>query len=164
LPLAIWLPNKNCRDRSWEAKAMDKVKLSQRDALMIEVLRANGISDQDLLQRLKQGDIQSFQDIGGGDFDYAELLSFAQENWEVLEQAVLHGYEIKFNTISGIRYLLKVKFNKHPDTDYQNRGDHLDQLALTKDEFAALRSVLSRYWSIAEQANGGYKIELVKPD
>jgi hypothetical protein len=142
---------------------MEKVKLSQRDALMIEVLRANGVADRDLLQSLKKGDIRSFQDIGGGDFDFAELLSFAQENWELLEQAVLHGYEIKFNTISGIRYLLKVKFNKHPDTDYQNRGDHLDQLALTRDEFLALRSVLSRYWSITEQANGVYKIGLGKP-
>jgi hypothetical protein len=129
---------------------MSKVKVSQHTALMIEVLRANGITDQDLIHYMKQGDIDPFKQIGEGHFDFAELLDFAREHWEQFERAVRDGYQITFNTINGIKYLLSVKFNQIADRDYENKGTYLDRLKLKQGEIDWLRSVLSKYWYVVE--------------
>jgi hypothetical protein len=130
---------------------MAKTMLSQHDALMIETLRSHGVSDDELINRIQSGNIESFQQIGNGDFDFTDLVRFAEENGDVFVQAVRDGYEIKFNTRNGIKYLLMVKFGKRAGVDYEFLEDRFERLALTDSELQDLRAVLSKYWTITAQ-------------
>ncbi|RAP28426.1 hypothetical protein C2W64_04860 [Brevibacillus laterosporus] len=66
---------------------MSLVKLSQNEALMIEVLRGKGVTDQELFEALQKGDISAFQELND-DFDFSNLLDFSRQNWNELEHAV----------------------------------------------------------------------------
>ncbi|AKF92974.1 hypothetical protein [Brevibacillus laterosporus] len=129
---------------------MSLVKLSQNEALMIEVLRAEGVTDEELLDALKKEDISDFQQCSD-DFDFSHLLDFSRQNWNELEQAVREGYQIKFNTINGIKYLIFVRLNQVADRDYQNKGDYLSEIKLKEAEVIWLQSVLSKNWTVVEQ-------------
>lgn len=129
---------------------MSLVKLSQNEALMIEVLRAKGVTDQELFEALQKGDISAFQELND-DFDFSNLLDFSRQNWNELEQAVRKGYQIKFNTINGIKYLISVRLNQVADRDYENKGEYVEKIKLKKEEVTWLKSVLSKNWMIIEQ-------------
>ncbi|MDN9010478.1 hypothetical protein [Brevibacillus laterosporus] len=129
---------------------MSLVKLSQNEALMIEVLRAKGVTDEELLDALKKEDISDFLQCSD-DFDFSQLLDFSRQNWCELEQAVREGYQIKFNTINGIKYLISVRLNQVADRDYQNKGDYLAEIKLKEAEVIWLQSVLSKNWTVVEQ-------------
>ncbi len=129
---------------------MRSVKISQHDALMIESIRAQGTSDQALLDLVRSGNLADLQASGNGDFDYRELLPFANADWASFEAAILEGYEIKFNTINGIRYLLRVKFGKEVERLTRDEGDYLADVELRTEDLNKLREIVSKYWSITE--------------
>ncbi|MGG1441998.1 hypothetical protein ABE354_08010 [Brevibacillus laterosporus] len=129
---------------------MSLVKLSQNEALMIEVLRAKGVTEEELFDVLKEGDISAFQKWSD-DFDFSNLLDFSRQNWGEFEQAVREGYQIKFNTINGIKYLISVRLNQMADRDYQHNGDHLSGIKLKEAEVIWLQTVLSKNWTVVEQ-------------
>jgi hypothetical protein len=129
---------------------MSVVKISQHDALMIESIRAQGTSDRALLELVRSGNLADLQDSGNGDFDYRELLTFANADLASFEAAILDGYEIKFNTINGIRYLLRVKFGKEVERLTRDEGDYLADVELRTEDLNKLREIVSKYWSITE--------------
>lgn len=83
-----------------------KVKLSQWDALLLESLRALSGSDEELLRRVSEGDLPA--DESKYEFDYGQLSVLAEEQPEGFRRAVLEGYQIKYNTIRGIRSWIEV--------------------------------------------------------
>ncbi|WP_274363017.1 hypothetical protein [Paenibacillus thermotolerans] len=128
---------------------MEKVKLSIHDALMLEALRAGGLSDGEIVEAAKSGDITKLASIGNEDFDFNDLIEFAKEHGDVLEQAAAHGYEIKFNTMGGTKYLLKVKFGLQANEDYTAEKDHLHGVPLSAADLEWLKGTMSRYWTVA---------------
>ncbi|SDM79098.1 hypothetical protein SAMN04487897_10156 [Paenibacillus sp. yr247] len=147
---------------------MSAVKLSQHDALMVECLRARGISSQALLDLLKDGKGDELQAAAGtDDFDFKELLAFRENGWELFEQAVLNGYEIKFNTLNGIRYLVRVKYGKEIERKSRPEGDYLDDVELSTKELEELRAVLSKFWTLTEvkphEVEGLHHIRIALP-
>lgn len=143
---------------------MSAVKISQHDALMIESIRAQGISNQILLDLVKGGKVIDLQALGNGDFDYRELLQFANADWEAFEAAVLHGYRMKYNTINGIRYLLRVKFGKEAERVTRDEGDYLNNIELRTEDLNKLREILSSYWLVTEtnptESRGVHRIRI----
>lgn len=127
---------------------MERVKLSIHDALMLEALRAGGLSDGEIIEAAKSGDIAKLESVGNEDFDFADLIEFAQEHANVLEQAAARGYEIKFNTMGGTKYLLKVKFGLQANEHYTAEKDHLHSVPLSASDVEWLKSTISRYWSV----------------
>jgi len=130
---------------------MSVVKLSQHDALMVECLKARGFAGRDLLDLVKNGNGDQLQAAGGtDDFDFKELLAFREHDWETLEQAALNGYEIKFNTLNGIRYLVRVKYGKEIERLSRPEGDYLADVELRTVEWDELRALLSKFWTVTE--------------
>jgi hypothetical protein len=131
---------------------VEKIRISQHPALMIEIARAAGISDEEICRLASGGDVSRLQPLGQGDFDFTELTVFAREKPEVLRQALFEGYEISFNTMGGIRCLLLFMFGLKVEQDYRQGDGHLTDIPLRTDQETALRSILSRYWRIVELA------------
>ena len=96
----------------------EKVKLSQWDALMVEGLRRLGWSDDELIERVRKGtDLPDDESVF--QFDYAELAAFAAKEPETFEAAVRDGYQIKYNTVRGIRSWIAVAFGLEPELELE---------------------------------------------
>lgn len=148
---------------------MSMVKLSQWEAIILEAIRGNGVSNQVLLEQVKKGDFSPFASFAEGWIDFSDLLLFAENNWEDFERAVQEGYQIKFSTINGIKTLLKLKFHQLAVQDYEDKETYLDQVKLEEAEVEWLRVTLSKNWRIVElepQPQDGRKkirIEMTHP-
>jgi hypothetical protein len=130
---------------------MATVKVSQPIALRIELLRAHGASEQDLIDFGIHGEISRFPGLAERRVDFSSLVEFARNDREQFERAVRHGYQIKFSTINGIKNLLSVKFGLESDRDYTDTGESLERLTLRAEDVEWLRNILSANWSVKEE-------------
>lgn len=131
-----------------------RAKLSQWDALMVEGLRKLGWSDDEIVERIRRGTNLPTDD-SIYEFKYEELAAFAAREPETFESAVRSGYQIKYNTIGGIRSWIAVAYGKEPDVN-REPGQEAVTAALTPAEKERLQSVLSHGWTIkAAPGEGG---------
>jgi hypothetical protein len=138
----------------------NQVKLSQWDALMLESLRTLGWSNDELISRVKQGELPI--DESDFHFDYQALAAYAAEEPETFEAAVTNGYQIKYNTVRGIRSWISVTFGKEPELLLEE-GQEAVHAELTLEEKDKLTSVLSFGWSVhGEQSISGKETSLYR--
>ncbi|MDN4080011.1 hypothetical protein QYF52_18860 [Paenibacillus polymyxa] len=122
-----------------------RVRISQWDALMLESLRSLGWSPEELIRRVQQNELPT-----DGQFDYAELATgLAAKEPEVFVSAVTDGYQIKYNTIRGIRTWLAAAFGREPELSLEE-GSEAVTSELTQAEYDRLEQVLSLGWVIQE--------------
>ncbi|OMD77896.1 hypothetical protein NST94_01410 [Paenibacillus sp. FSL H8-0282] len=124
---------------------LNRVKLSQWDALLVESLRSLGWSDEDILRKVAEGDLPV--DKSEYQFDYKQLTTLQSEQPELFGQAVKTGYQIKYNTIRGIRSWIWVALGKEAALELEE-GKEAAEVALTLAEKERLASVLSFGWQI----------------
>lgn len=122
-----------------------RVRISQWDALMLESLRSLGWSPEELIRRVQQNELPT-----DGQFDYAELATgLASKEPKVFVSAVTDGYQIKYNTIRGIRTWLAVALGREPELSLEE-GSEAVTSKLTQAEYDRLEQVLSLGWVIQE--------------
>lgn len=127
---------------------LNRVKLSQWDALLVESLRALGWPNEDILRKVAEGDLPV--DESEYEFDYKQLTTLQAEQPELFEQAVKTGYQIKYNTIRGIRSWIWVALGKEGELELEE-GKEAVEVALTVAEKERLASVLSFGWQIESE-------------
>lgn len=138
------------------------VKLSQWDALILESLNAKGWSADELLQRVQAGQLPV--DESKFQFDYARLTELASNDLAAFEQAVRHGYQIKYNTIRGIAGWISIVFEQEPELILE-LGHESVVAKLTLEEHKRLTAVLSYGWVVrgahtaTPEASSTYVIE-----
>ncbi|MNO23786.1 hypothetical protein D3C76_135940 [compost metagenome] len=145
-------------------ETIDKVKLSQWDALLVESLRSLGWSDEELLRRVEAGELPV--DESEYEFDYSQLTHLAGEQPKEFRQAVTRGYQIKYNTIRGIRSWISVALGKQAELELEE-GKEAAEVALTEAEKKRLEAVLSFGWRITGGPSGAggtgvYRIEPIQ--
>ncbi|WP_058831161.1 hypothetical protein [Paenibacillus polymyxa] len=122
-----------------------RVRISQWDALMLESLRSLGWSHEELIHRAQQNELPT-----DGQFDYTELATgLASKEPEVFVNAVTDGYQIKYNTIRGIRSWIAVALGREPELSLEE-GSEAVTSELTQAEYDRLEQVLSLGWVIQE--------------
>ncbi|MCL9663205.1 hypothetical protein L2089_21200 [Paenibacillus hunanensis] len=133
-----------------------KVKLSQWEALLLESLRSRGWSEHQLLElgALEQLPI----DRSDYEWDYSELAALANTQPERYRQAVQQGYQIKYNTIRGLRSWLHITFDIEPEMLLEE-GHEAIYVTLTDKQLHHLRHVLSPGWVIRVESAPLYGIE-----
>ncbi|MFC3749418.1 hypothetical protein [Paenibacillus sp. GCM10012306] len=144
---------------------LNKVKLSQWDALILESLRTLGWSDDELLSKVAAGELPV--DESEFHFDYKRLTALQAEQPEFFERAVREGYQIKYNTLRGVRSWIFVALGKEPVLELEPGKEYVE-VSLTAAEKDRLEGVLSFGWEIHEgngAANGetaSYRVEPVQ--
>jgi len=147
------------------SEILNRVKLSQWDALLVEALRAFGWSDDELLRRVAEGELPS--DESEYHFDYHQLTALQAVNPAAFEQAVREGYQIKYNTIRGIRSWIFIALGKEAALELEE-GKEAAEAALTAAEKSRLEAVLSFGWQIDGGSPAGtgelliYRIEPIQ--
>jgi|GEM_PF-1207344 len=128
-----------------------RVKLSQHESLMIEALRGLGWSDDEIIARVRSRELPI--DNSEFQFDYSELSDFDAGQPMLFESALRNGYQMKFNTLGGIRCWISIKLDKEPEVS-RVPGEESVTIALTEAEKNQLISVLSIGWTVAAASDG----------
>lgn len=131
-------------------------------AYMIETLRNNGISDEQILHQIKERDVTPWDRLHSN-FDFTNLVELADKDQTIFESIIRDGYTVKFVTIRGLQTLLQLKFDKIADRDYQVTETGISGLQLEESDFTELKQLLSPNCKIQESlpANKRISIELV---
>jgi hypothetical protein len=143
---------------------LNKVKISQWDALLLESLRGRGWSDEQLLGITTAAELPVDDSVF--EFDYRQLQATAEAQPEEFGQAVTSGYQIKYNTLRGIRSWIVVALGKEAQLVLEE-GQEAVEVALTEAEKDRLEQVLSYGWRIvllpaADPDSAQYRIEPIQ--
>jgi len=122
------------------------------DAYIIETLRSNGVTKEEMVQAVKTKNVDQFKEINEH-FDYTGLYEL-----EDLGDLLENGYQVKFLTLPGLTNLLKMRFQKEKDQDYVQEGNSLKGLSLSNQEKEAIEKWLSPNWAL-RQVGDQYTIE-----
>lgn len=142
---------------------LNRVKLSQWDALLVESLRSLGWSDEDILRKVAEGDLPV--DESEYHFDYKHLTALQAEQPKQFAEAVKTGYQIKYNTIRGVSSWIWVALGKKAVLELEE-GKEAVEATLTVDEKNRLQSVLSFGWQIeseTEAVDGDTAVYRISP-
>lgn len=121
------------------------------EAYAIETLRSNGISNDKIIENIKANDLDEFKAVKENmDFDALVELS---KNTD-FEAIVNDGYKVKFLTFNGLKNLIKMKFGKFADEDYQVDDFVISGLELDKNQQQDLENMLSANWTLSGEAGG----------
>lgn len=112
---------------------------------MIETLRSNGISNNEILAQIEQGNVDGWQDLHEH-FDFNELLKLAEQDIRSFRSILLEGYKVKYVTFKGLQNLIKLRFGKVKDKDYQLTETSIENLKLNEDQALTLKQMISQNW------------------
>ncbi|MGO1923832.1 MAG: hypothetical protein ACTH14_08390 [Jeotgalicoccus sp.] len=121
------------------------------EAYAIETLRGNGISNDKIIENIKTNDLDEFKAVKENmDFDALVELSKNAD----FEAIVNDGYKVKFLTFNGLKNLIKMKFGKFADEDYQVDEFVITGLELDENQQRDLENMLSANWTLDSEAGG----------
>lgn len=128
---------------------MENNKISLMDAYMIESLRSNGISNDELITSLEKKDISDWESINSK-YDFTELIKLYERDNNEFTTVIQDGYTVKFLTMNGLKNLLQMKFNKVAEQDYQVTDTGIQHLVIDAQSMPALKQLLSANWIVQE--------------
>ncbi len=129
---------------------MDNLKISLMDAYMIEALRSNGVTNEELMSQLAKKDVTRWEQITPN-FDFSELIPLYEKDPAVFSRILSDGYTVKFVTKKGVQNLLKFKFDKIEERDYEVVENGIVHLKMDEAQHATLKQLLSSNWIIKAQ-------------
>ncbi|MER2260946.1 MAG: hypothetical protein ABS934_02950 [Psychrobacillus sp.] len=132
------------------------MKLTMKEAVLLESLRSNGVSNQELLNKL---DGRSWEETFST--EYETLLNIYLQDKEHFIELLEDGYSVKFITLNGLKNLLKMKFNKLEDQDYKIVDNTFELLELNQQQLNTLRQLLSVNWVVEEHEREGLEPESI---
>ncbi|GEN85833.1 hypothetical protein [Oceanobacillus sojae] len=132
---------------------MNRLKISQMEAYIIETLRVNGITNEEIIHDVKEKDVSKWKQIHEK-YDYEQLITLAEKDFEAFEQVINEGYAVKFVTVGGLERLLRLKFQKEPGEDYQKLETGAKALKLDAASLHELEQMLSLNWRVEKDEQG----------
>ncbi|WP_339251694.1 hypothetical protein NSQ43_15645 [Sporosarcina sp. FSL W8-0480] len=124
-------------------------KVTLMEAYMIETIRSNGISNQELLTQLEQENKSVWESINQN-FNYDDLIALYIQDKSAFKSILTDGYHVKFITIKGLQTLLEMKIKKTAGKDYTLSDKGMEHLIVTETELTMLNQILSKNWTIEE--------------
>ena len=131
---------------------MEVHNISLMDAYLIETLRSNGVSNEEILAGIEASNVEVWQELHKH-FDFQELVKFANEDMERFQAILSQGYRVKFVTFNGLKNLLRLRFGKEQDKDYELKEKGISNLVLDQEQLMRVKQMLSENWVIEETTN-----------
>lgn len=128
------------------------------DAYAIENLRSYGYNNDQILSKVQKKDIEEFKKVKEN-LDFSLLIDMDESVG--LKTLLEDGYKVKFLTFNGLKNLIKLKFGKIAEEDYQVDEFKLSGLKLDENQALDLGNALSSNWQMIEE-QGAYKVQPVK--
>lgn len=135
--------------------ALERITLME--AYIIEKLKTNGVTNKELMQVNDASIKQWEKDYETFDFTLLQALAENEERFiAILEE----GYQIKFLTMNGLINLLRLKFSKVPEKDYNRLEQGIERLRVTEEQQATLKGMLSPNWIMITTAEAPITISI----
>lgn len=116
---------------------------------MIETLRSNGVSNEEILTQVEKKDVSGWAAYHEK-FPFKELIQLNEQDPETFQSIINEGYQVKFITSKGLKNLLKFKFGFEENEHYQPTDSGLTGLHVTDSQLSDIRQLLSINWVIEE--------------
>ena len=81
---------------------MEINKITLMDAYLIETLRSNGVSNDELLNQIGQQDISPWEKVKPN-FDFTGLIKLYEQDPKAFASILSDGYTVKFITMNGLK-------------------------------------------------------------
>ncbi len=135
------------------------VRISQKSAILIERARHCGYADEALASIIANEDVAGLARAEDEAYQYDDFFSYAKEYGDDLMLAVTSGYQIKFNTINGLKIWLVNKIGIKADLDYNVGDSRLVNVPLTSEQLAIVRATIASNWKVIDHETS-YEIVL----
>lgn len=132
-------------------------KINLMDAIMIETVRSNGISNEELIGKALNKEVDDLESLST-DFDFERLVELA-ENEEIFKSIIHDGYQVSFVTRNGLKNLLKLKF-QITEGDYEQIENGYLNLEIHEDTLDSIRELISANWKIREIERNDSKVKV----
>ncbi|WP_282939703.1 hypothetical protein [Paenibacillus sp. RC67] len=127
-----------------------RARLPQPVGIRLEIARAGGLSNEELLDAIYRKDIDALQTLGPEQLPWDILIQYAEQNGHELEQAILDGYEFKFLTVRGLIHYLRYRFGLKEQVDYRAVDGALEGIRLSRSDVALLQATIPAFWQISK--------------
>lgn len=131
--------------------------ISQMEMYIIETLRTNGLSDAEILEKVKNKEEESLNRISSN-FDYQLLFVLYEKDPEVFRKILEEGYRVKFLTLRGLYSLLSMKFSIE-ENQFVALENGLKNLEINEETLQKIEGILSPNWCV-NHTKDGYQITL----
>lgn len=135
--------------------ALERITLME--AYIIENLKNTGVTNHELIQVNDASIKQWEKDYENFDFTLLQALA---EDEERLTSILEAGYQIKFLTFNGLINLLRLKFSKVPEQDFNQLEQGIEHLQVTEEQQATLKGMLSPNWTMITTAEAPTTISI----
>ncbi|WP_261378462.1 hypothetical protein [Paenibacillus agilis] len=130
--------------------------ISQSTAILLERARQAGFTTEELLDIVAANDESRLERAATEHFTYEDWISYAKEHGEPLEQAIREGYRLTFNTVNGLKWWLRYKYDIVAEEDYEVGDGRFNGLKLNAAQIAELKQVIARNWVVIDEVEGGH--------
>ncbi|MFB4160857.1 hypothetical protein ACE1TF_13305 [Geomicrobium sp. JSM 1781026] len=127
---------------------VQKTMLSQMTAILLEHAYRKTPSEIELQNALQEKDTDFLRQLADERMDYKDFFSYMETHDEDAALALKEGYEIKFNTLKGLKLWLHEKFNWVEDVDYKQSEDALIDFTIHSDQLGQLNTSLAKNWVV----------------
>lgn len=131
---------------------MALVGITLMEAYMIENLRKNGITNEEIVH-INDQRISNWKDVDDR-FDYTVLQELAEQMGDQFASIIYEGYTVKFLTLNGLINLIQLKLGKQRDTDFVVHKDGISNLVVNAKELTIVQQILSPNWKVSEADDG----------
>ncbi|WP_334075531.1 MULTISPECIES: hypothetical protein [Paenibacillus] len=122
--------------------------LPQPYALRLEMIRAAGYSDREVISWIENKDAPGLKEKVNPDVDWEEFLAYAHQSGEAMRKAITEGYRFKFITAGGLQSLLRIRFGLQTGEDYRFDGSRFIDIRLCARNYELLRDgVPEQHWA-----------------
>lgn len=136
---------------------MSVEKITLMEFYLIETLRMNDISNEEIIESVKQNNVEAWESIAP-QFDFNMLIDLYEKDPHGFNRILTEGYQIKFLTFPGLQRMLEMKFDKIADFDFAVKENGVYNLSLTDDELEQLKVILSPNWHV--EVDGAKRISI----
>ncbi|MBD8499176.1 hypothetical protein [Paenibacillus arenosi] len=125
--------------------------ISQSTAILLERARQAGFTTEELLDIVTANDVPRLERAATEHFTYEDWISYAKKHGEPLEQAIREGYRLTFNTVNGLKWWLRYKYDIVAEEDYEVGDGRFNGLKLSAVQITELKQVIARNWVVIDE-------------
>ena len=134
---------------------MTNINLMQ--AYELDKLSKLDLSEEDILQTLRTGDVSSWRSLAPN-YEYNETLALFREGEQIFLNAMHGQYRIKYVTLPGIQRLLHLRFQLDETKNFTLEDTGITNLCCDDETISMIENMLSSNWTIEKQVDGTYHI------
>ncbi|SOC40884.1 hypothetical protein [Ureibacillus acetophenoni] len=127
------------------------------DAFIIETVRSNGVSNEELIQKTLNKDVDTWK-VFSKDFKFERLIELAEDE-EAFKSIIGEGYKVSFVTRNGLKNLMRLKF-QITESDYEQVENGYLNLEISDEQLAGIKQFISGNWNIQEIERNESKVKV----